>query len=245
MRLSEVRAELRAAADPKKAEFLKRFFKCGPGGYAEGDRFLGIVVPRLRALARRARALPLSDVQALLRSPWHEERFVALAVLVDRFTRAEEKERAALYRFYCRHLRWIDNWDLVDVSAPHVVGGYLLRRDRAPLYRLARSPVLWRRRVAMLATFAFIRADDHDDALRLAERLRDDPHDLMHKAVGWMLREVGKRDRARLEAFLHRHAARMPRTALRYAIEKFPPAERRRWLSRRAEPRRAPSRRME
>jgi 3-methyladenine DNA glycosylase AlkD len=207
-----------------------RYFKTGPGQYGEGDRFLGVTVPQTRRVVREFRELPLAEVAALLRSPWHEVRLCALLLLVRRFERGDAAERRAIFALYLGSTAHIDSWDLVDLSAPRIVGGWLQDRSRAPLYRLARSRRLWERRIAILATAHFIARLDFADALALSEILLDDDHDLMHKAVGWMLREVGKRDVGALEAFLEAHRARMPRTALRYAIERFPEAQRRRFL---------------
>ena len=225
-------AELDGAGDPERARHLQRFFRTGPGEYGEGDRFLGLRVPEVRAIARRHRELSLPDLADVLASPWHEHRQAALFVLADRYRRADPAEREAIAAFYLDHLDAVNSWDLVDGSAPHILGAHLLDRDRAVLHELAGSGHLWRQRVAVLATFAFIRAGQFEDTLRLAELLRDHPHDLIHKAVGWMLREIGKRDRAAEERFLDRHAARMPRTMLRYAIEKFDPELRRSYLQR-------------
>jgi 3-methyladenine DNA glycosylase AlkD len=231
----QVQAELARLADPVKATGLSRFFKTGPGEYAEGDRFRGLVVPQTRAIVRWAEALPLGEVEVLVDSPWHEDRLAGLLIAVRQFQRAQDTgHRRAVYDFYLRAARAgrINNWDLVDVTAEHVVGGWLHGHANrgATLGRLADSAMLWERRIAVLATLYFIRRGEHADTLRLAARLRDDPHDLMHKAVGWMLREVGKRDRRQLDAFLAEHAARMPRTMLRYAIEKHTPDERRHWM---------------
>lgn len=229
--------ELREAGSPEKAAHLGRFFKTGPGEYGEGDRFLGVVVPVTRAVAKRHRDTPLSELRILLASPWHEARLCALLILVCRFSarRTPEEEREGIFRFYMDHLDRCNNWDLVDLSCPAIVGGYLADRDREPLYALARSGELWRQRVAIVSTIAFIRRGEYRDTLRLAEGFLSHPHDLIHKAVGWMLREVGKRDRATLTGFLERFAARMPRTALRYAIEHYPEPERRRFLGLRAD----------
>ncbi len=243
-----VRRALRGLASPARARSSAWFFKCGPGDYGEGDRFIGVSVPDQRRVARRFRALPPAGIERLLASPIHEHRLTALLVLCERFGHApDERERHALFRLYLRQLDRVDNWDLVDTSAPVIVGGWLATRPRGLLDRLAASRSLWRRRVAMLATFHFIVAGDAADALRIATLLRDDPHDLIHKAVGWMLREVGKRvDIALLRGFLAGHAARMPRTMLRYAIERLPATERRRWMaaggSRGARPRAAAAR---
>ena len=227
-------AELDGAGDPERAEHLQRFFRTGPEEYGEGDRFLGLRVPEVRAIARRHRELSLPDLADVLASPWHEHRQAALFVLADRYRSAAPAEREAIAAFYLEHLDAVNSWDLVDGSAPHILGAHLLERDRSVLYELAASGHLWRQRVAVLATFAFIRAGQFQDTFRLAELLRDHPHDLIHKAVGWMLREVGKRDLAAEERFLDRHAARMPRTMLRYAIEKFEPERRRSYLQRRS-----------
>ncbi len=223
-------AALRSHADPAKARQLARFFKTGPGQYAEGDRFLGIVVPVLRTIARRHLGLSERAIDALMASPYHEERLAALLVLVERFTAGSEEERARVYAAYVRNLARVDNWDLVDLTAPCIAGGHLAGRDRTPLYEWARSPRLWTRRVAIVATHAFIRCGDFADTCAIAALLLDDPEDLIHKAAGWMLREVGKRDRAAEEAFLRRHHRAMPRTMLRYAIERFPEPLRRAYM---------------
>jgi 3-methyladenine DNA glycosylase AlkD len=227
---SALRAQVKKLADPIHARILVRYFKTGSGQYAEGDRFLGITVPKLRRLARSHAALPLAKVLTLLKSPWHEERLLALLLLVARMQKAQANEQGQIYRAYLRHTRYINNWDLVDVSARDIVGAYLAQRSRAPLDKLVVSTNLWQRRIAVLATFHFIRCHEFADTLRLARKLLRDEHDLMHKAVGWMLREVGKRDRAVLEGFLRVYAQRMPRTMLRYAIEHFPKAQRQAYL---------------
>lgn len=211
---------------------MQGFFKTGPGQYGEGDRFLGSRVPDLRKVAREFASLSMTEIQSLLASPWHEERLLALVILVRQYAKGEERERNAIYALYLRSTGRINNWDLVDVSAPQIVGLHLLTRDRRPLYRLVKSRSVWERRIAIIATQQFIRGGEFEDTLALAEALLDDEHDLIHKAAGWMLREVGKRDRRALEAFLDRHAATMPRTMLRYAIERLPPARRRRYLRR-------------
>lgn len=230
-----VRQSLRTAASPAKAKILARFFKTGPGEYGEGDRFLGVMVPDSRRIAKAACDLPQQEIAKLLASRVHEERVIALAILVDRFERAKtESEKAALYRYYVKSLKWVNNWDLVDMSAPAIVGGYLTDRSKAPLYRWARSRSLWERRVAILATQHFIRNRKYTDTLRIARMLLQDPEDLIHKAVGWMLREVGKRDRGTAERFFRANCRKMPRTMLRYAIEHFPEPKRRAYLEGRA-----------
>ena len=227
---------MREQARPQHVAGALRFFKCGPGEYGEGDRFLGVTVPAQRRIARRFRDLPLREVDALLQSPFHEERLTALFILVDQFTRTDDvRIRGRIFRLYMKRLRFINNWDLVDSSAAQVIGGWLADKPAAErrelLERLARSPHLWSRRVAMIATLYFIYRGEHRDAIRIATRLVHDEHDLIHKAVGWMLREVGKRASPEaLTTFLSRHAATMPRTMLRYAIERLPSAERRRWM---------------
>ena len=226
MTLAALRRDLRAVASAEHAEVARSFFKTGKGQYSEGDRFLGIRVPQLREVVRRHADLPLADVEKLLDSAWHEERLAALLILVRRF----RKEPDAVFALYRRKLARVNNWDLVDSSAPQIVGAYLESRDRAWLYALARSSSLWERRIAMLATQYFIRRGDFADALAIAETLLDDAHDLVHKAAGWMLREIADRDLPAAEKFLKAHAPRMPRTMLRYAIEKFPEPLRRRYL---------------
>lgn len=211
-------------------ENLPKFFQDRPGRIRRGDRFIGIRVPVLRRLACECGGISFVELTKLLRSPIHEERLLALLILVNQFARANEAEQGRIYQLYLRHARFINNWDLVDTSAPQIVGGYLAARPRAVLFRLAKSKHLWERRIAVLATFHFIRQCDHAVTLRLAKMLLHDPHDLMHKAVGWMLREIGKRDVAVLREFLQQHAGQMPRTMLRYAIEKLPARERQRFL---------------
>jgi 3-methyladenine DNA glycosylase AlkD len=225
-----IRSQLRALADPAIASRSQSFFRTGPGEYGAGDRFLGIRVPELRRLARAAGDLPLSQVRALLASRWHEERLLALLILVRLYERGDTKRRAGIARLYLSSLKHVNNWDLVDSSAHLILGPHLLDKDRRLLDRLARSPNLWRRRVAVLTTFCFIKRGEFDDALWIGTQLLHDHEDLIHKAVGWMLREVGKRDRAVECHFLDLHAAKMPRTMLRYAIEKFPARLRARYM---------------
>jgi 3-methyladenine DNA glycosylase AlkD len=228
--LSTIRAELRAAANPADAQVLQRFFKTGPGEYGQGDRFLGVRVPVVRRLVRAHDELSLHDCAALLRSELHEERLLALLLLVRRYQRGDEAQRETVYRLYMESADHVDNWDLVDASAAEIVGAHLLERDRSPLTALAESPSLWERRIAIIATLHFIRRGDFGSTLRIAELLLGDRHDLIHKAVGWMLREVGNRDLAAEEAFLRAHCRGMPRTMLRYAIEKLPEPLRQRYL---------------
>lgn len=237
MRAADLLLRLRKLANPQDAANLQRFFKTGPGEYGEGDVFLGIRVPAIRELAREFRGqVAVEEAVALLQSEVHEARMLALFLLVDVFQRGDESVRREVYRTYLAQTGRINNWDLVDLSAPQIVGGWLASRDRKPLYRLAASAALWERRIAVLATFTFIRQGDFADILALAERLLHDEHDLLHKALGWMLREVGKREAGALEAFLDRHATTMPRTMLRYAVEKFPEPRRRHYMRREGGP---------
>jgi 3-methyladenine DNA glycosylase AlkD len=225
-----LQSQLRALASAETAANLQRFFKTGPGQYGAGDVFLGIKVPPLRALAKQHRDAGLDTIAALLASRYHEERMFALLLLMQFYQGADEAAQQAAYDLYLGHTQRINNWDLVDVSAPRIVGRHLQDRSRKVLHKLARSSSLWERRIAILATAWFIRLDDYADTLRIAEMLLQDEHDLMHKAVGWMLREVGKRDLAAEEDFLHRHYRGMPRTMLRYAIERFPEPKRKNYL---------------
>jgi len=227
---ASIRRRLAEHANAADAAILQRFFKTAPGEYGEGDRFIGVRIPAQRTVCRDCRDAPLPAVQALLRSRIHEERSLALLILVDVFARAAAVDRKAIYEQYLANTAFINNWDLVDASAAAIVGGYLADRSRAPLTRLAKSRALWERRIAMVATHYFIRRGDLEDTFRIADILLDDDHDLIHKAVGWMLREAGKRDGAALRHFLDERAARMPRTMLRYAIERFPEAERQSYL---------------
>lgn len=229
--LDDLRRDLRDVAEPDRAPLLARYFQAFPGGYGEGDTFIGVRVPAARAVAKRHAALPLEDISALLRSDVHEERLVALLLLTRRAERGEEDERRAVLDLYLANTAHINNWDLVDVSAPAIVGGWVLDHGTTLLDTLAGSDVLWERRIAVIATLRLIRAGELDPTFALAERLLDDDHDLMHKACGWALREAGKRDEPRLVAFIERHAARMPRTMLRYAIERLPAEERARLMA--------------
>lgn len=222
---------MRTQANPVHAATLQRFFKTGPGQYGEGDRFLGLRVPQVRKLILPARALGMDAILELLRSEWHEERLLALLLMVDRRKRAPADEQLSLHRVYLDHLAYVNNWDLVDTSAEHLVGPYVDPNEPMLLHRLAASESVWERRVAVLATFYWIRRGVFAPTLELADRLLEDDHDLIHKALGWMLREVGKRDVATLEAFLPSRYRRMPRTMLRYAIERFPEARRKAYLA--------------
>jgi len=209
-----------------------RFFKTGPGQYGEGDVFFGVTVPEQRAIAKRFTDASLADIETMLADPVHEVRLTALLILVEQFRMADADGKKAVADFYLRHLDGVNNWDLVDSSAPQILGAWLLtKKDRSVLYRLARSGKLWRERVAIVATQELIRHGEFEDTIRIATILLHHKHDLIHKAVGWMLREMGKKDIAALREFLSMHAATMPRTALRYAIERMDAAERKRWMS--------------
>ena len=230
MKAEEVRKRLKKLGTKERAEVSQRFFKTGPGEYGEGDVFLGVRVPELRRLAKEFKDLASREIQGLLRSKIHEERLVALLILVLNYPKSDQQEQKRIYDLYMSNLRFINNWDLVDVSAEHVVGAFLWDKDKSPLYRLARSKDLWERRVSVLATFHYIKRNEFSETLKIAKMLLSDEEDLIHKAVGWMLREVGKRVPADEEKFLKAHYGRMPRTMLRYAIERFPEPKRQRYL---------------
>jgi 3-methyladenine DNA glycosylase AlkD len=229
--LTELQKELQQLADPNQQAILQRFFKTGIGQYGEGDIFLGIKVPIQRKVARKYQTLSLTDIQTLLQSQIHEHRITALILLTYRYLKASDTQKQALFEFYLHNTQHINNWDLVDISAPKIVGDYLLDKPREILYELAHSTSLWERRIAIIATMIFIKHNDFNDTLELANILLNDKHDLIHKAVGWMLREVGKRDRKREESFLKKHHKKMPRTMLRYAIEKFDEQKRQFYLN--------------
>lgn len=226
MNLIAIRKELERLANERNAANHRRFFKTGPGQYGEGDLFRGIRVPAIRNLVRAHAAVPLTTASALLKSPYHEDRMLALLILVKQYQRGDAGIRKTIYDLYLGNTRYINNWDLVDLSAEHIVGAHLFDRSRTPLMKLARSKNLWERRIAILATFHFIKKRDFGETMKIAEKLLADSEDLIHKAVGWMLRAVGDRDGAAERVFLEKHYREMPRTMLRYAIEKFPEKER-------------------
>lgn len=228
--LTALRKEIKKHSNPDKAKFLQRFFKTGKGEYAEGDVFLGIVVPVQRQIAKKYKELSFIELKVLITSKYHEERLIALLILVERFKKADENEKEIIVKFYLDNQKGINNWDLVDLSAPKILGQYLIDKDRKILFRFAKSNDMWEKRIAVLSTFAFIRNNDFDDALKIYEILVNDKHDLIHKAVGWMLRELGKIDLKEEEEFLKKHYKTMPRTMLRYAIEKFPERKRKAYL---------------
>ena len=230
MTATSVRQDLRALADPDIAKHSARFFRTEPGGYGEGDKFLGIRIPKIRALVREYRSLPERSLLSVLKSDYHEERMFAVLLLVDQYKRSDADGKQRLCDLYLDYRRYVNNWDLVDSSAHLVLGPQLQHTHRNLLYELAESDILWDRRIAMMATYHYIRQGDFKDTLQLAELLLQDPEDLMHKSVGWMLREVGNRDRKTEEAFLRKYYRTMPRTMLRYAIEKFPERLRKAYL---------------
>lgn len=230
---ASVLRELQSYADAEKSAFFPRFFKTEKGQYGEGDLFLGITVPNVRTVAKKYGSLTDEDIEKLLMNPYHEVRMLALMILVHQYENAQESARKKhIVDFYIDHRVQVNNWDLVDLSAYKILGDYLLTKDRKILYRFAKIPHLWTQRIAIVSTYAFIRAGEFDDTLKIAEIFLTHEHDLMHKAVGWMLREVGKRDEKVLRRFLDHHAHKMPRTMLRYAIERFDTASRHSFLHR-------------
>jgi 3-methyladenine DNA glycosylase AlkD len=231
MNAKEISKRLQKMGNKEDSLFLQGFFKTGAGQYGEGDIFLGIRVPVLRTLAKEYKALPIKEVLPLLRSPYHEVRLFALILFVNAFANSDEIIQKKIYSLYMANTRYINNWDLVDISAPNIVGAFLLERSRRPLYQLAKSKSLWERRISILATFYFIKNNQFADAVRIAGFLLQDKEDLIHKAAGWMLREIGKRDIECAESFLQKHCQVMPRTMLRYAIERFTPSKKRKYMT--------------
>jgi len=223
--------DLQNLANPKKAKQLSRYFKTGRGEYGEGDVFLGLQVPDTRKIAKGYTDLNFKELEKLLANEIHEYRLAALLILVEKFKRADEKGKGEIYEFYLKNTDGIDNWDLVDLSAHEIVGKYLLDKKPDVLYELAQSKNMWERRIAVLATYTFIRNNRFDENLKIAKMLLYDEHDLIHKAVGWMLREIGKRNQDAEERFLKRYYKKMPRTMLRYAIEKFDKTKRKYYMS--------------
>jgi len=229
--LTQIKSDLAQLSNPEKAKQLSRFFKTGKGQYGEGDIFLGIPVPKQRKVAKRYLDLPLKDLQTLLRSEIHEHRLTALLILVAKYEKMDKAGKDAIFHFYLKNTEKINNWDLVDLTAPKILGDYLFNKETSLLFTLAKSKNIWERRIAILSTFTFIRNNKFLDALSISELLLHDKHDLIHKAVGWMLREIGKRDQEIEEQFLKKHNLTMPRTMLRYAIEKFDKEKRKFYLS--------------
>ena len=230
LKAREVQKQLKPLSNPEHAAVSQRFFKTGPGEYGEGDLFIGIRVPVLRKLAAEFKELPVSESKILLRSPIHEERMLAILIFVRNFKKGDDKAQKDIYDLYLKSTDYINNWDLVDVSAEHIVGAYLMNKGKRPLYRLAKSTNLWERRIAIMATFHFVKRHEFSETLKISNMLLADRHDLIHKATGWMLREIGKRDLEAEETFLKEHYKKMPRTMLRYAIEKFTEKKRQRYL---------------
>lgn len=234
--LQTIQTTLANLGNPEIAEHSQRFFKTGPGEYGEGDIFRGIRVPEQRKVARKFKHIDLGTAEELLHSPYHEDRLTALLILVEKYKKKDPEQRQAIYDLYLANTAYINNWDLVDSSAHKIVGPHLENRNRGILYELVKSDSLWERRIAMMTTHFFISKGDFEDALRLAELLLHDEHDLIHKVVGWMLRELGKRNFDLEDAFLQKHYRDMPRTMLRYAIEKFPEDRRQAYLKGHVEP---------
>ena len=229
--LDQIKRDLLQLGDPNRAKKLSGFFKTGKGQYGEGDLFLGIPVPEQRKVAKKYVDLSLNDIQELLNSKIHEHRFTALVILISKYRKAEKSGKEEVFSFYLKNTENINNWDLVDLSAPKIVGEYLVNKDKSILYKLAKSNSLWERRISILSTFKFIDTNDFEDALNISELLLHDKHDLIHKAVGWALREIGKRDQNVEERFLTKYCVQMPRTMLRYAIEKFDEEKRKIYLT--------------
>ncbi len=221
-KLNIIRKKLLANSNKAKAKVLQSFFKTGPGGYAQGDIFWGITVPKIREIAKQFLELGKDDILELLKSKIHEQRLLALLILVEQFKKADKKQKSQIFKRYINNTKYINNWDLVDLTAPKIVGAFLFREQRDTLYKFALSNNLWQKRISIVATYYFIKQNDFKDTFKIAEILLNDKHDLIHKAVGWMIREVGKQDISKEEAFLKKHYKKMPRTMLRYAIEKFP-----------------------
>ena len=230
--LSDLVADFQKLRNPQKAKILSRFFKTGKGEYGEGDIFLGITVPQTRAIAKKYTHLNLKDLEKLLSSKIHEYRLIALLILIENYKKANIEHKNSIFNFYVKNTKFINNWDLVDLSAPHIIGNFLLDKDKSILYNLAKSSNLWEKRIAIISTYAFIRLYKFKHTLKISEILMNDNHDLIHKAVGWMLREVGKRNKDVEEKFLNQHYKKMPRTMLRYAIEKFDNNKRKKYLER-------------
>lgn len=227
----ELQTKLRKLEDKEYAKKCLRFFKTEPGEYAHGDKFLGIKVPVLRTLAKENIHLSLSDIKKIIKSEYHEERMLGLFILVNKYNKAKDfVEEERLFNIYISSFKYINNWDLVDVTCPHIVGKYLINKDRSILYEWAKSDDLWTKRIAMITNWWFVRKGDLKDVYKIADILLEDDHDLIHKAVGWMLREAGKKDEKRLKSYLKKHYQSMPRVMLRYSIEKFPKEVRSQYL---------------
>ena len=230
MLVQNIKKKLQELGSREKAKVLQRFFKTGPGEYGEGDVFVGVKVPELRKLAKEYQKITVKEVKQLLRSAIHEERLLALFMLVRKYSNGNEAEKKRIYDLYLKNTQFINSWDLVDSSAHHIIGAFLVDKSKEPLHSLAKSMNLWERRISIISTFYFIKHDKYAETIKISEILLTDEQDLIHKAVGWMLREIGKRHMPTEEKFLRKHYKRMPRTMLRYAIEKFPEDKRQRYL---------------
>jgi 3-methyladenine DNA glycosylase AlkD len=230
MVIRDIRKKLQQLGSEEKAKVLQRFFKTGPGEYGEGDVFIGVRVPDLRKLVKEYQDITIKEVMQLLKSSIHEKRLFALLILVSKYSKGNETLKKRIYELYLQNTKFINSWDLVDGSAQHIVGAFLMDKSKEPIYRLAKSNSLWERRIAILSTFHFIKHDNYSETLKISKILLTDEQDLIHKAVGWMLREIGKRHISTEEMFLKKYYKRMPRTMLRYAIEKFPESKRKKYL---------------
>jgi 3-methyladenine DNA glycosylase AlkD len=228
--LKKLKKELEILSNEEKAKIHSRFFKTGKGEYGEGSIFLGITVPVLRKVAQKYQKISFNELQELLNDKIHTHRFVAIVILVEKYKKGTEKKKKEIYEFYLKNYDNINNWDLVDVSAPHIIGNYLLNKDRSILYKFAKSDHLWKKRIAIISTFTFIRVNQFEDTIKISKILLNDKHDLIHKACGWMLREMGKKNQKTLEKFLDENIKNMPRTMLRYSIEKFEETKRKEYL---------------
>ena len=230
VRLTELQKKIKELGSPEVSKTMQLFFKTGKGEYGEGDIFAGLKVPSQRKLAREFRDLSLTDLKILLNSPVHEERLISLFILIDKYGKGDKQGKEAIFSFYLKNRKGINNWDLVDLSAPKIIGKHLLNKDKSLLFKFALSKNLWERRISVSSTYEFIKNNEFDLALQISEMLLKDKHDLIHKAVGWMLREIGKRDLQTEESFLKIHYKKMPKTMLCYAIEKFPETKRKKYL---------------
>ena len=228
--LNQLKKDLEKLKNKEKAKILAGFFKTGKGEYGEGDTFLGIIVPEQRKIAKKYYNLSLNNIEKLLHNKIHEYRLISLFILIDKYKKVDDNLKKEIFNFYLKNIKQINNWDLVDVSAPNIVGDYLLNKDKKILYKLANSNNLWKRRISIISTFRFIKENDFKDSLKIAEILLNDEHDLIHKAVGWMLREIGKKNQSIEEKFLKKYYKTMPRTMLRYSIERFEENKRQKYL---------------
>ena len=228
--LNQLISEIQKSANPEKAKRYQRFFKTEKSQYGEGDIFIGLTVPEQRSIVKKYSNLNLPKIQQLIKNKIHEYRLIALLILVDKYKKSKEKDKEEIFNFYLKNLKHVNNWDLVDLTAPNIVGEFLLNKDKKPIYKLVQSDNLWEKRVSIISTLYFIKHNQFEDTLAISELLLKDKHDLIHKAVGWMLREIGKKDKKVLDNFLKQHYKDIPRTTLRYSLEKHPEEERKKWL---------------